>query len=96
MAGYQVGFDGKWQEGFDDQATAVTWAESVGETGRIVFVVRRRWRMGWPKLVAVFPESRAHEGTAAWDDGAGAAGRFVFTEWEPDPPRVGGSSGTSD
>ena len=53
MTSYRVGFDGKWQEHFDEQADAVEWAKEVAETGRVVYVDERRWYR--TKLVKVFP-----------------------------------------
>jgi hypothetical protein len=40
MTSYRVAFDGKWQERFRDRAEALEWAQAVGETGRVVYVVR--------------------------------------------------------
>ncbi len=81
MARYRVAFDGKWQGKFNDQEDAVGWARAVGETGRIAYVIQRRWR--GPKLVAVFPESRTDEAMAMWrvtgtDGGGGAGGGAGF------------------
>ncbi len=53
MAIYLVGFDGKWQEEFDTEAEAVAWAHEVAETGRVVEVVRRRFRTY--KFITGFP-----------------------------------------
>lgn len=39
MAKYVVGFDGRWQETFDDREQAIRWAQEVAETGRVVDVV---------------------------------------------------------
>ncbi len=78
MARYQVGFDGKWQEAFDDEATATEWAKTVGDTGRLVYVARRRY--GWRSLIAVFPEDRFAEGKANWGwrgGGDGLGGPFA-------------------
>jgi hypothetical protein len=43
MATYRVAFDGKWQGTFDDRDDALDWAREVGETGRLVYVIQRRW-----------------------------------------------------
>jgi hypothetical protein len=64
MARYQVGFDGKRQETFDDQDEAFEWASEAGETGRLVFAAKGRF-VRWG-AVAVFPETREHEGRIAW------------------------------
>lgn len=64
MANYRVGFDGRWQESFEDLDAALMWAREVGETGRLVHVVRRR--LLWSDLVAVFPEEREQEGRRLW------------------------------
>jgi hypothetical protein len=77
MATYRVAFDGKWQESFDDVGSALEWAHEVGETGRMVHVVKRQGLS--LELVAVFPESKAEEGkrlwemrhTGSWSGGAG-------------------------
>jgi hypothetical protein len=55
MATFLVGFDGKWQEKFNDLEEAVTWAEEVAATGRTVEVIRRRF--GFYRFVTGFPES---------------------------------------
>ncbi len=71
MPTYRVAFNGKWQGEFEDQADALQWAREVGETGRIVHVASfsggrlMRW-IKTPKLVAVFPETRAEEGRRLW------------------------------
>lgn len=64
MAKYRVGFDAQWQESFDDEADAVSWAEEASDEGRTVYVVR--W--GWPRrrLIAVFPRSREAEAKESW------------------------------
>jgi hypothetical protein len=64
VASYRVAFDGKWQERFDDEADALEWAKAVGETGRMVYVVRRRWYL--VKLLAIFPEDMVGEGKRLW------------------------------
>jgi hypothetical protein len=43
MAKYRVAFDGNWQGTFHERKDALGWAEEVGETGRIVYVIQRRW-----------------------------------------------------
>jgi len=43
MAKFTVGFDGKWQETFDDRDDAVEWAREVAATGRTVEVIKRRF-----------------------------------------------------
>ena len=57
MATYIVGFDGKWQEKFDDREDAVDWAQDVAATGRTVEVVQRRF--GLYSFVTAFPESES-------------------------------------
>jgi hypothetical protein len=64
MAKYRVGFDGKWQEDFDIEGDALGWAREVSETGRLVWVLQRRF-LRW-KLLAVFPEERFEEGQDRW------------------------------
>jgi hypothetical protein len=72
MTGYRVAFDGKWQGDFDDALDAEEWARAVGETGRIVHVVRLGFRR---ELIAVFPEDQREEGERLWKiRGAGAGG----------------------
>jgi hypothetical protein len=65
MAKYQVGFDGDWQETFDDRDEAMRWAKEVAEAGRVVDVaVKRR---GLPrKFLTAFPESERAAREAAW------------------------------
>jgi hypothetical protein len=63
MAKYRVAFEGQWQCTFDDRDDAIAWASDVGETGRLVYVVKRGW---CPRLIAVFPRSRADEARATW------------------------------
>ncbi len=65
MAKWDIGFDGKWQEWFDDRDQAVEWAKEVAETGRTVDVAKRRFLLG-RKLVAVFPESALPQREAFW------------------------------
>ena len=64
MSTYRVGFDGKWQEDFDIESDAFWWAREVSETGRLVWVLRRRF-LRWT-LFAVFPEERFDEGRDRW------------------------------
>jgi hypothetical protein len=66
MAKYEVGFDGRWQETFDDRDEAIQWAEEVaGETGRVVDVVLKR-RFLPRKFLTAFPESEREAREAAW------------------------------
>jgi hypothetical protein len=58
------GFDGRWQANFSDLTEAVQWAREVAESGRMVFVVKRRFRN---QLVAVFPEEKEDEGRNLWN-----------------------------
>jgi len=73
MSRYRVAFDGKWQDSFRDRAEALEWARAVGDTGRLVYVVRSGFRS---RLVAVFPDSQAEEGERLWNAhrAAGASG----------------------
>ena len=66
MAIYLVGFDGKWQEEFDTEAEAVAWAHEVAETGRVVEVVRRRFRTY--KFITGFPVTERETLEARWED----------------------------
>jgi hypothetical protein len=65
MAKYEVGFDGHWQETFDDRGEAVQWARKVAETGRVVDVVLKR-RLLPRKFVTAIPESERAAREAAW------------------------------
>jgi hypothetical protein len=65
MARFEVGFEGRWHKAFTDASDALAWAAEVGETGRLVWVIHRRW-VHRPKLLAVFPPERAVEGERAW------------------------------
>jgi len=65
MAKYEVGFDGRWQETFDDREQAIQWAQEVAETGRVVDVVLKR-RLLPRKLLTAFPESERAGREAAW------------------------------
>jgi hypothetical protein len=64
MASFIVGFDGKWQEKFDDEGEAVSWAREVAATGRTVEVAQRRF--GFCKFVNGFPESEREGLAARW------------------------------
>lgn len=76
MAKYIVGFDGKWQERFDDPDEAIEWAEEVAGTGRTVEVVVRRF--GFHSFLTGFPESErdalAARWKIPWSSGGGFAG----------------------
>jgi hypothetical protein len=63
---YEVRFDGRMQETFDDRNLAVQWAAEVAGTGRIVDVVMRH-RLLPPKLLTAFPESERAARDAAWE-----------------------------
>ena len=69
MAAFWVGFDGKWQHRFDDFEDAEDWAREVAETGRLVWVVRRR-PLREPSLLTIYPSERAEEGRRLWRDRA--------------------------
>jgi hypothetical protein len=76
MMRYRLCYDGKWQESFEDEGRALAFGREVAEeTGRLVHVVR--WALVFPKLLAVFPESRTEEGEWLWRirwSGAGFGG----------------------
>lgn len=76
MARYRLCYDGRWQEGFEDEARALAFGREVAEeTGLLVHVVHRGLVV--PKLLAVFPESRVEEGEWLWKirwSGAGFGG----------------------
>lgn len=55
MALYILGYDGKWQDRFDDREAAIRHAEEIAETGEVVEVVRRRF--GVHSFVTAYPES---------------------------------------
>ena len=83
MATFAVGFDGEWQEEFDSEEVALEWAEAVADTGRTVFVIRKRF-MRAHRLVAVFPEDRAEYWTEVWS-------KRVVRDWAAQNlPPVGG------
>jgi hypothetical protein len=65
MAKYEICFDGRGQERFDDREQAILWAKEVAETGRVVDVVLRR-RFLPRKLLTAFPESERAAREAAW------------------------------
>lgn len=69
MSKWDVGFDGRWQESFDDLDEAVEWAREVAETGRTVDVARRSLLRG-RRLVAVFPEAERPKREALWSSSA--------------------------
>lgn len=64
MATFIVGFDGKWQEKFNDRGEAVAWAEEVAATGRTVEVIRRRF--GFCSFLTGFPDSERAALKARW------------------------------
>jgi hypothetical protein len=64
MAIYIVGFDGKWQERFDEPEEAISWAREVAATGRVVEVVRRRF--GLHSFLTGFPDSEREALAARW------------------------------
>lgn len=65
MAKYEVGFDGRWRETFDDRDQAIHWAQEVAGTGRVVDVVLKR-RFLPRRLLTAFPESERAAREAAW------------------------------
>jgi hypothetical protein len=66
MAKFMVSFDGKWQEDFDALDQAIEWADEVAATGRMVWVVERRF-LRRDRLRATFPKERREIAEAAWD-----------------------------
>ena len=66
MSRYRVCFEGKWQESFRDLQDALDWGRAVGDTGRMVHVVKSRLLLNL-KLIAVFPEAQADEAKRLWD-----------------------------
>lgn len=66
MAKYEVGFDGRWQETFDNRDQAIQWAREVAETGRVVDVVLKRPLLPFRTFVTAFPESEYAARKAAW------------------------------
>ena len=65
MAKYEVGFDGRWRETFNDRDQAIQWAQEVSKTGRVVDVVLKR-RFLPRKLLTAFPEPERSAREAAW------------------------------
>jgi hypothetical protein len=65
MTKYEVGFDGRWQEIFEDRDQAIEWAQEVAETGRVVDVVVKR-RLLPRRFLTAFPESERAAREAAW------------------------------
>lgn len=57
MARFDVAFEGRWQESFDDYDEAVEWAREVAATGRTVDVVKRRFGV-FRRFITAFPESQ--------------------------------------
>ena len=57
MTKYEVGFDGRWQETFDERDQAIQWAQEVAETGRVVDVIRKYRFLPFRMFVTAFPES---------------------------------------
>jgi hypothetical protein len=64
MTTFIVGFDGKWQEKFEDRDDAIQWAREVATTGRTVEVISRRF--GFCKFLTAFPESERDALAARW------------------------------
>ncbi len=84
MARYTVGFDGCWQESFDDLDEATAWAREVAATGRTVEVIGRRF--GFARFITAFPESERGALAARWKrpglfaggDGVAAGGHHHY------------------
>ena len=66
MAIYTVGFDNRWQATFDNREEALEWAREIAATGRTVEVISRRFRFGFARFVAGFPESESAALEARW------------------------------
>lgn len=66
MARYEVGFDGRWQDTFEDRNQAIQWAREVAETGRVVDVVMKPRFLPFRKFVTAFPDSEYAARKAAW------------------------------
>jgi hypothetical protein len=66
MPKYEVGFDGRWQETFDDRNQAIQWAQEVAETGRVVDVILKYRLVPFRKFVTAFPDSEYAARKAAW------------------------------
>jgi hypothetical protein len=78
MAKYEVGFDGCWQETFDDRDQAIQWAREVAETGRVVDVILKHRILPFRTFVTAFPESEYALRKAAWSvPWSGVGGGFV-------------------
>ena len=65
MTKFEVGFDGEWQEEFDDLDEAIQWAREVAETGRTVDVIESPY-LGLRRFVTAFPESELAQRQAHW------------------------------
>lgn len=77
MARYEVGFDGRWQETFEDLDEAIAWAREVAETGRTVDVICKRRFPPSRTFITAFPESEYAVRKAAWSmPWIGGAGTF--------------------
>lgn len=77
VAKYEVGFDGCWQQKFNDSAEAIQWAQEVAATGRTVDVVRKRWLLP-RRFITAFPESERAARKAAWSQPYTSGGTFFF------------------
>jgi hypothetical protein len=64
MTRYILGYLGKWQEKWDDEAMAITRAEDLAAEGVSVEVVRRRF--GFHSFLTAFPESDREAYRARW------------------------------
>jgi hypothetical protein len=64
MSKFRVCFDGEWQEEFETLAEAVEWAQEVALTGRMTYVIERRWLVS--RFRSAFPEERADELQKHW------------------------------
>ncbi len=64
MAKYILGYDGAWQERFDDRGAAIRHAEMISAGGLVVEVVRKRF--GLHSFVTAFPESERVALRARW------------------------------
>jgi hypothetical protein len=79
MTRYRVCFEQKWRGDFDELDDALAWGREVGDSGRLVHVAR--FGLFRTRLVAVFPEERAEEGSKLWKArvaGSTAAGGAWF------------------
>ena len=78
MRKYEVGFDGRWQETFDDRDEAIQWAQEVAGTGRVVDVISKYRLFPFRKFVTAFPESAYAVRKAAWSSPwSGIGGGYV-------------------